>query len=199
MVSVGFLPSAYAGAITLPSVDFPCRGGVMMASLWIFPVSRHSRFSMMSAWHGSTSNDGMTTWAKRPSDRRVRDKRSEFERFKVPSPICGPLHKTLHKMRQQSPTKPTVADYRTPNLLTLRVPVVEWPPVTAEVASSSLVVPAILFKHLRKVRLPGVGTKRNNKNIHFPPPATAVCVCSGKIILTTLLCASLFAGVKAWV
>ena len=46
--------------------------------------------------------------------------------------------------------------------------------VTAEVASSSLVVPAILFKHLRKVWLPCVGTKRNNKNIHFPPPATVV-------------------------
>jgi hypothetical protein len=46
--------------------------------------------------------------------------------------------------------------------------------VTAEVASSSLVVPAILFKPLRKVWLSGVGTKRNNKKVHFPPPATTV-------------------------
>src|SRR6266446_5362345 len=47
-------------------------------------------------------------------------------------------------------------------------------PVTAEVASSSLVVPAIPFKHLRKAWLPGVGTNRNNKQNHFPPPAVAV-------------------------
>jgi hypothetical protein len=39
--------------------------------------------------------------------------------------------------------KPTVADYRTSNLLILLAPVVDFPPVTAEVASSSLVVPAI--------------------------------------------------------
>jgi hypothetical protein len=52
-------------------------------------------------------------------------------------------------------------------------PTSESPTVTAEVASSSLVVPAILSKHLRKVWLSGVGTKRNNKKIHFVPPATA--------------------------
>jgi hypothetical protein len=46
--------------------------------------------------------------------------------------------------------------------------------VTAEVASSSLVVPAILFKHLWKVWLSSVGTKRNIKQIHLPPPAAAV-------------------------
>jgi hypothetical protein len=44
--------------------------------------------------------------------------------------------------------KPTVADYRTRNLLILLVPASEVQSVTAEVASSSLVVPAILFKHL---------------------------------------------------
>ncbi len=41
------------------------------------------------------------------------------------------------------PIPPTVADYRTSNLLILRRPVGEGAPVTAEVASSSLVVPAI--------------------------------------------------------
>ena len=35
--------------------------------------------------------------------------------------------------------------------------------VTAEVASSSLAVPAILFKHLQKWLHPGVGTKRHQK------------------------------------
>jgi hypothetical protein len=39
--------------------------------------------------------------------------------------------------------KPTVADSRTPNRLILRGPAGDLPPVTAEVASSSLVVPAI--------------------------------------------------------
>jgi hypothetical protein len=42
--------------------------------------------------------------------------------------------------------KPTVADYRTRNLLILRGPTVEQPPVTAEVAGSSPVVPAIHFQ-----------------------------------------------------
>jgi hypothetical protein len=44
---------------------------------------------------------------------------------------------------------PTVADCRTSNLLILRVPMVEKPPVTAEVARSSLVVPAIFFSDLQ--------------------------------------------------
>jgi hypothetical protein len=44
---------------------------------------------------------------------------------------------------------PTAADYRNPNRLILRAPMPENRPVTAEVASSSLVVPAILFSKLR--------------------------------------------------
>src|SRR5580658_5343427 len=47
------------------------------------------------------------------------------------------------KTSQRIPISPTVADYRTCNLLILRVPAVERPTVTAEVASSSVVVPAI--------------------------------------------------------
>jgi hypothetical protein len=48
-----------------------------------------------------------------------------------------------------------VADNRTPNLLILREPAVDRPPVTAEVASSSLVVPAISFQSVtRKEWLP---------------------------------------------
>jgi hypothetical protein len=42
-----------------------------------------------------------------------------------------------------------VAENRTSNLLILRAPAIEGPPVTAEVASSSLVVPAISFQQLR--------------------------------------------------
>src|SRR6266566_6240089 len=52
------------------------------------------------------------------------------------------------KTSQLIPISPTVADYRTSNLLILCVPAVDRPTVTAEVASSSLVVPAILFKRL---------------------------------------------------
>ena len=44
--------------------------------------------------------------------------------------------------------KPTVADNRNLNLLILRVPVGDGPPVTAEAAGSSPVVPAILFSYL---------------------------------------------------
>ena len=40
---------------------------------------------------------------------------------------------------------PVVADYRARNLLFLRVPATARVPVTAEVASSSLVVPAIFY------------------------------------------------------
>ena len=47
------------------------------------------------------------------------------------------------KTSQRIPISPTVADYRTSNLLILHMPAVDRPPVTAEVASSSLVVPAI--------------------------------------------------------
>ena len=45
---------------------------------------------------------------------------------------------------------PTVADYRTRNRLILLTPVIDRPSVTAEVASPSLVVPGILFKHLQE-------------------------------------------------
>jgi hypothetical protein len=45
--------------------------------------------------------------------------------------------------------KPTVADSRTPNRLILRGPAGDLPPVTAEAAGSSPVVPAILFKYLQ--------------------------------------------------
>ena len=54
------------------------------------------------------------------------------------------VNKTVNKTSQRRPIHPTVADNRTRNLLILRAPVVDFPPVTAEVASSSLVVPAIL-------------------------------------------------------
>src|SRR6516162_4956613 len=71
------------------------------------------------------------------------------------------------------PINSSVADYcRRIRLIPLS-PANELPTVTAEVASSSLVVPAIILKHLRKVGLSSVGTKRNNKKIHFVPPATA--------------------------
>ncbi len=53
-------------------------------------------------------------------------------------------------MFQCIPIRPTVADNRTSKLLILLVPVVDFPSVTAEVASSSLVVPAILFTELRE-------------------------------------------------
>ncbi len=44
---------------------------------------------------------------------------------------------------------PTVADYRTSNLLILRLPAA----VTAEVASSSLVVPAIHSKRVARISM----------------------------------------------
>jgi hypothetical protein len=48
---------------------------------------------------------------------------------------------------------PTVADNRTSNLLILRGPAADRPPVTAEVASSSLVVPAIHSKRVERSSL----------------------------------------------
>jgi hypothetical protein len=48
-------------------------------------------------------------------------------------------------MFQCIPIDPMDADYRTCNLLILLAPVEDLTPVTAEVASSSLVVPAIPF------------------------------------------------------
>jgi hypothetical protein len=56
--------------------------------------------------------------------------------------------------------KPTVADYRMSNLLILRRPVAERPSVTAEVASSSLVVPAILFSRQSLARRWGSANRR---------------------------------------
>src|SRR6266576_1102929 len=56
------------------------------------------------------------------------------------------------KTSQRIPISPTVADYRTCNLLILRVPAVDRQTVTAEVASSSLVVPAIFFSHLQQTQ-----------------------------------------------
>src|ERR1700690_512486 len=78
------------------------------------------------------------------------------------------LHNALHNTSLLCPMWPTVADNRTRNLLTLRAPVVDFTPVTAEVASSSLVVPAI---HSKTVRL--------NPTTRPPPQkirATARCV-----------------------
>ena len=54
------------------------------------------------------------------------------------------------KSNQPRPVNATVADYRTCNRLILSRPASELPTVTAEVASSSLVVPAILFKGLNE-------------------------------------------------
>jgi hypothetical protein len=55
--------------------------------------------------------------------------------------------------------KPTVADSRTPNRLILREPAGDLPPVTAEAAGSSPVVPAILFSELE-----GMGFKTPTHN-----------------------------------
>src|SRR6266576_4186812 len=54
---------------------------------------------------------------------------------------------------------PTVADYRTSNLLILRVPATARVPVTAEVASSSLVVPAI--SSANTIGVPNAGARRS--------------------------------------
>src|SRR5207253_1208323 len=56
------------------------------------------------------------------------------------------------KTSQRIPISPTVADYRTSSLLILHMPAVDRPPVTAEVASSSLVVPAIFFNDLQQTQ-----------------------------------------------
>jgi hypothetical protein len=78
------------------------------------------------------------------------------------------LHKTLHKNRPTMPTNPTVADYRTSNRLILRVPAVERPTVTAEVASSSLVVPAIPNQALTPVE----EFSRGHKKVQVPREAS---------------------------
>jgi hypothetical protein len=66
------------------------------------------------------------------------------------TPAQPALHKPLHKAAQPSPITPIGADNRTSNLLILLVPADDPASVTAEVASSSLVVPAILFQSLTK-------------------------------------------------
>ena len=58
--------------MTLPSVVFPWRGGVMMASFLIVPESKSSRCSIMSWWKGETSKAGITFVANRARDRRVK-------------------------------------------------------------------------------------------------------------------------------
>jgi hypothetical protein len=75
IVSVGFLPSAYAGAITLAKVVLPCLGGVIIASFLICPLSRDSMWSIMSRWKRETSKAGIISRENRESDRRVRDRR----------------------------------------------------------------------------------------------------------------------------
>ena len=57
---------------------------------------------------------------------------------------------------------PTVADNRTCNLLILLAPASELPSVTAEVASSSLVVPAILSQELTEAASFSRGTDRKS-------------------------------------
>ena len=61
---------------------------------------------------------------------------------KVGDPV---LSKSLNKNFPALPDDASVADYRARNLLILRVPATARVPVTSEVASSSLVVPAIFF------------------------------------------------------
>ena len=74
---------------------------------------------------------------------------------------CG-CTKRCTKTSQRIPMSPTVADYRTSNLLILLMPAVDRPPVTAEVASSSLVVPAILSKGV-------IGRDTENSNPQLNP------------------------------
>src|SRR5271169_3727807 len=71
IVSRGFLPSEYAGAMMEPKVLFPCRGGVMIASFAISPASNRSRYSITIRWTGATSNAGIIMRAKEASERRA--------------------------------------------------------------------------------------------------------------------------------
>ncbi len=71
--------------------------------------------------------------------------------------------------------------------------------VTAEVASSSLVVPAIPLEYLQTVFLSGAGTITNDKQNQFPSPATAACIRFGKIMRKALVGVRLLAGVTALV
>jgi hypothetical protein len=74
----------------------------------------------------------------------------------------GGCTKRCTKTSQRILISPTVADYRTSNLLILLMPAVDRPPVTAEVASSSLVVPAILSKGV-------IGRDTENSNPQLNP------------------------------
>src|SRR5262249_57036368 len=63
---------------------------------------------------------------------------------KTDSYVLGRITNRITRASLPCPIAPTVADHRTRNLLILRVPASERPPVTAEAAGSSPVVPAIL-------------------------------------------------------
>jgi hypothetical protein len=69
------------------------------------------------------------------------------------------------KTSQRIPMSPMVADYRTSNLLILLMPAVA---LTAEVASSSLVVPAIIPKKLRIGGVFPIGAKRCASSLLAP-------------------------------
>jgi len=68
----------------------------------------------------------------------------------------------------------TYAAFGSPRVVVSCCKTISRSAVTAEAAGSSPVVPAIHSNHLRKVGLSVAGTKRNNKKVHFPPPAAAV-------------------------
>ena len=107
---------------------------------------------------------------------------------------------------------PTVADYRTSNLLILRAPAIEKVPVTAEVASSSLVVPAIHSKRVARISFkplraqkgraarpfcalfPGYEAVASCPAMRDSPPALEEKTCD-----ITAACAACFAGVTACV
>jgi len=134
--------------------------------------SWHGRMLFLQSRRRQVRRKGQTNTADRDCHIQVRRPASSFGvhcALQVES-----LHKPLHRIFQRGPITPTVADNRTRNRLILRRPAGERPTVTAEAAGSSPVVPAIFFKHLREIWFPGVGTERNNKKIHLPPPATAV-------------------------
>ncbi len=82
---------------------------------------------------------------------------------------------------------PTVADYRTSNLLILRLPAVERPTVTAEVASSSLVVPAILNKDFTLIFMKPARVQKDT-NRH---PFVSLSLIAVNSLLWFLLCPAL--------
>src|SRR6202021_3485224 len=96
MVSVGSLPSAKAGSMTLPRVVLEWRGGSMMASFLIVPARSCSRFSIMSLWKGATSKLGIIARANRLRDRRVKDNRRILGETFNQGIILTALNKTLN-------------------------------------------------------------------------------------------------------